>query len=179
MVLVLTASVWVRALAVCNQLLLFPRPPREELITNYVRSLVQMVLSDGPTVWTSPSTRTSDPGGHVTPGNMESEARAAGRMESGGTWGFGVHIKQRQGRWGGGYELGVSDQCWMAAFKAPWIQGSLPGPWSPRSWFCYYTPCSRDGQMAQSIGTCIHTHSTHAELVASMDTTWYSPFLSH
>lgn len=169
----LTAAVCVRALAGYNHLLSFT--PREELITNYVRSLFQMVLSDGPTVWTSPPTSTSDPSGHVTPGNMESEAHAAGRMDSGGTWGFGVHIKKR---WGG-YDLGVSDQCWMAAFKAPWIQGSLLGPWSPRSWFCYYTACSCDGQMAQSIGTCIHTHSTHAGPVASMDTTWYSPFLSH
>lgn len=66
--------------------------------------------------------------------------------------GFGVRIKKRLG----GYELGVSDQCWMAAFKAPWIQDSLPGPWSPRSWFCYYTPCSCDGQMAQRHG---HMHS--------------------
>lgn len=29
----------------------------------------------------------------------------------------GAHIKRRRG--GGEYELGVSDQCWMAAFKAP------------------------------------------------------------
>lgn len=44
-----------------------------------------MVLSDGPAVSTSPLTSTSDPGGHITPGNMESEAHAAGRMESEGT----------------------------------------------------------------------------------------------
>lgn len=56
-----------------------------------------MVLSDGPTVWTSPPTSTSDPDGHITPGNMDSEAQATGRLESGGTWGFGVH-KKKQGR---------------------------------------------------------------------------------
>lgn len=159
---VLTAAARLRALLGYNHL--FYRPPWEELITNYVRSLVQMVLSDGPAVWTSPPTSTSDLGGRVTPGNMESEAHAAGRMESGGMWGFGVRIEKKKNdkkRWGG-YKMGVSDQCWMAAFKAPWIQGSLQGPWSPRSWFCYYTACSCDGQMAQSIGACIHTHSTHA-----------------
>lgn len=40
---------------------------------------------------------------------------AAGGWNQGVREAVGVHIKTR----GGGYELGVSDQCWMAAFKAP------------------------------------------------------------
>lgn len=125
-----------------------PFPPREELITNYVRSLVQMVLSDGPTVWTSPPTSTSDPGGHVTLGNMESEAHAAGRMESGGTWGFGVHIKKQRG----GYELGVSISVgWLPLklheYKAPCRGPDLHGH---DSVITRHVP-SCDGQMAQSM----------------------------
>lgn len=64
----LQSSVAAQVWAVCNYnppttTTLHPPPPPsspEELITNYVRSLVQMVLSDGPAVWTSPPTSTPD-----------------------------------------------------------------------------------------------------------------------
>lgn len=99
LILVPTAALCVRALAVCNH----PPTPaplhiQEELITNYVRSLVQMVVSDGPSVWTSPPTSTSDPDGHVTPGNMDSEAHTTPRMELGDMWGvWGAHKEAARG----------------------------------------------------------------------------------
>lgn len=83
-------SVGIRALTVCNHLLAFPF--WEELITNYVGSLVQMVWSDGISVWTSPPTSTSDPGDHITPGNMAPDACAA--AEPGGARAFGVQRKK-------------------------------------------------------------------------------------
>lgn len=161
-----------RALAVCNN---YPLPAsKRELITNYVRSLVQMVRSDGPTVWTSPPTSPSDPA-DVTPGNTETEACADVEMEPRDARAFGMHIKRQQGE----YELGVSDQCRMAAFKALWIQGSPPGHdlHGHDSVITRHVPVM--GRWRRSCCTYIHTHSAHAEPVASMDTTWYSPFLSH
>lgn len=175
---VLTAAARLRALLGYNHL--FYHPPWEELITNYVRSLVQMVLSDGPAVWTSPPTSTSDLGGRVTPGNMESEAHAAGRMESGGIRGFGVQIEKKKNdkkRWGG-YKMGVSDQCWISSkpheYKAPCRGPDLHGH---DSVITRHVPVMGRWLRASAHAFTRIQHTPGPN--ASMDTTWYSPFLSH
>lgn len=63
--------------------------------------------------------------GHITPGNMESEAHATVRMESGGTCGFGVHIKKAVRGVQVGRVWSVLGGCLQSAMNTRLLAGAL------------------------------------------------------